>query len=219
MIHVQVCAAQPLALAGLRNILLGAADIRIVDEPGDISDVLLKGRPSGADVAIVQAGPKVLKHLRSASAVNSVAATYPVVVVTGALFEHAVLDAISGGIRGFVSDQAVHEELVPAVRSLAEGRAFLSPRITNGLLDWLAGQLPADPTRFSRADQVLTEREREVLIQLGLGHSNAQIAERFVISQTTVRSHTYHILTKLGLPNRTQAVLFGYQYQLISRVA
>ncbi|CAM3366672.1 response regulator transcription factor [Kibdelosporangium persicum] len=206
-------------MAGLRNILLGDAGIQIIEQPGDIADVILRGRPSCADVAIVQSEPKVLKYLRSASAGHAVAATYPIVVVTGPLFEHAVLGAISGGIRGFVSDRAVDEELVPAVRCLAEGRAFLSPRITNGLLDWLAGQLPADPTRFSRANKVLTEREREVLIELGLGHSNAQIAERFVISQTTVRSHVYHILTKLGLPNRTQAVLFGYQYQLITRVA
>jgi DNA-binding NarL/FixJ family response regulator len=218
-IQVLLCASNPITRAGLRNALQGHRDIRILDKSGDIADVIIRGRPPGADVAVVQADQRVLKYLRSATTCGNVPVTYPVVVVTGRIFEHTILGAIGGGIRGFVSDRAAESELVVAVRSVAVGCAFLSPGIAEGLLDWLAGQLPADPTRFTRAAHMLTGREREVLEQLGQGSSNAQIAKELVISQTTVRSHVYNILTKLGLPNRTQAALFGYQYKLMNTAA
>jgi DNA-binding NarL/FixJ family response regulator len=231
-ISVLICADHPLRSAGLRLALQPHADIKILDLARPFAEAIRDVTAGEVDVAVAEAAPALLDWLagrtgqrpaprtartRADDAVDAAAAglrpeRLVAVVETGS--RATMLGAIGAGVRGFVTDQQVDRELPVAVRAVAHGRAFVSPDLAGGLLDWLAGQLPDDPSRFERAMNELSEREREILSLLGDGGSNAEIARRLVISETTVRTHVYHIMSKLKLANRTQAVLFGYQFRL-----
>jgi DNA-binding NarL/FixJ family response regulator len=194
--------------------------MEILDLDRPFAEAIRDAAVDAADVAVVEAVPALLDWLASGRSrgdqhrPNGRLRPEHVVSVVGAGSRATMLGAIGAGVRGFATDQHVDRELPVAVRAVAKRRAFVSPDLAGGLLDWLAGQLPDDPTRFDRALNDLSEREREILGLLGDGGSNAEIARRLVISETTVRTHVYHIMSKLKLANRTQAVLFGYQFRL-----
>lgn len=131
--------------------------------------------------------------------------------------EAGLMHGIKAGVRGLVSPHQASEQLVAAVLAVSRGDVFVSPDLTAVLLDWFASRLPGStPLRPESAVADLTAREREVLELLGDGRSNAEIAIKLGIQETTVRSHTYHIATKLRLRNRTQAALLGYQYGMVA---
>lgn len=206
-IKVDVRAQHPLALAGLRAVLSPCDDMVIVDEDGVVP------RLTDIDVTVVEVSRKLPAFLCEHGAAGDCQAQGVVAVMSDPA-EPIILDAIHAGIRAFVSGTAADRELPLAVRLIASGGAFLSPHYANLLFDWLAKQLPLDLARLRQAAAGLTEREREVLHYLGQGCTNARIARQLYISETTVRSHVYHTLNKLGLNTRTEAVLFGYQFRL-----
>jgi DNA-binding NarL/FixJ family response regulator len=105
---------------------------------------------------------------------------------------------------------------VDAVRSVAAGDAVLSPAVTRQLLDQVGRRLPAAVSQTPETLAELTEREREVLRMLAAGLSNAEIAEALILSEATVKSHVSHLLSKLGLRDRVQAVIYAYETGVIS---
>lgn len=125
----------------------------------------------------------------------------------------SVIRGRQAGVRGFISRRMAVEELIGAITAVTEGNAFLSPSIADKVLDLLARQYP-DSTASWVAENVLSDREREVLRLLGEGSTDDEIAEFLRIGKTTVRSHIYHITTKLQLSNRVQAAVFGCRYFL-----
>ena len=206
-VMVDLRVEHPITRAGLHAILQRQPGIEIVDRAAasDRADVMVvmgespggtpaDSQPGGPTHAWPAGGPKVLVGSRTT--------------------EDVLLHSIRHGIRGFVSERGVARELPEAVRVVAFGSVFLSPDYAAGLVEWVAGQLPPETARFRAAAERLSSREREVLCLLGTGSSNADIARRLVLSETTVRSHVYHILTKLDLPNRSHAVVYGYQFRL-----
>jgi DNA-binding NarL/FixJ family response regulator len=213
-ITVRLWVDQPLVCAGLRAALQGHQDIRVDDDDQSVGRAWVTRGPGLFDVAVIEAASMLLKPRRDAISDAGLHMCERVVAVGGRAAGDGILSAIRCGVRGFVSERAVVSELPHAVRAIAQGRAFVSPDFAGGLLEWLAGHIADDPVQFGRAAEQLSNREQEVLVLLGGGLDNAEIARRLVISETTVRSHVYHIMTKLNLRSRTQAVLFGYRFQL-----
>jgi DNA-binding NarL/FixJ family response regulator len=122
--------------------------------------------------------------------------------------------SLQAGASGFLLKNVPPEELLAAIRVVASGEAVVAPRITRRLLDRFAGQLAPRAGDEDQLDQ-LTEREREVLLLVAQGMSNAEIAERLFVAETTVKTHVGRILTKLGLRDRVQAVVLAYETGLV----
>lgn len=129
------------------------------------------------------------------------------------LDEH-VYDALGAGASGFLLKDATAERLFEAVRVVAGGEALLAPAITRRLIDEFARLRPRTPRRSGRLN-ALTPRETEVLRLIAEGLSNVEIADRLVVGDETVKTHVSRILTKLGLRDRTQAVIAAYESGLV----
>jgi DNA-binding NarL/FixJ family response regulator len=130
-------------------------------------------------------------------------------------YAHAALRA---GASGFLLKDAHPEELLAGIRAVAEGDAVIAPALTRRLLDAFAQHLTSGlPEGTSSTDQrldTLTEREREILIAIGHGWTNGEIAERLVLSESTVKTHVGRVLAKIGARDRVQAVIFAYDLGL-----
>jgi DNA-binding NarL/FixJ family response regulator len=139
------------------------------------------------------------------------------VLTTFDLDEYA-FTALRAGASGFLLKNIEPAELLAAVRTVARGDAVVAPRVTRRLLERFAGQLPDGPEDSAKQDSrlaLLTNREREVLAEVAQGLSNAEIARRMYLSESTVKTHVGRILPKLGLRDRVQAVVFAYETRLI----
>ena len=126
-----------------------------------------------------------------------------------------VLAAIAAGAAGFLRKDVRPDELVAAVRAVAAGGAVISPPVLARVLSRVAEVLPAPETTTTSALAGLTGREREVLIHVARGHTNAEIARALLVGETTIKTHVGHVLTKLHLRDRTQAVVLAYETGLI----
>jgi DNA-binding NarL/FixJ family response regulator len=142
-----------------------------------------------------------------------------VLILTTFDLDEYAFSALRAGASGFVLKDVPIDELARAIRSVANGDAVVSPRITRRLLDFYATQLPdpsAGPTgRGQAALDQLTPREREVLRAVAAGLSNTEIADQLVVSDATVKTHVGSVLAKLNLRNRVQAVIFAYDIGLV----
>jgi DNA-binding NarL/FixJ family response regulator len=123
---------------------------------------------------------------------------------------------VSPGASGFLLKDAPTQEVVQAVRAVAAGDAVLGPAVTRRLLDQVGRRLPAAVSRTPAALDQLTDREQQVLRMLAAGLANAEISEALVLSEATVKSHVSHLLGKLGLRDRVQAVIYAYETGLIA---
>jgi DNA-binding NarL/FixJ family response regulator len=137
-----------------------------------------------------------------------------VVILTTFERDDYILEAIRAGASGFLLKNAPPEELVAAVRTAADGDALLSPSVTRRVMDRLVSVAPATPTRGMSLEQ-LTEREEEVLRLVALGRSNREIAKELFLGEATVKTHVSHLLAKLQLRDRVQAVVFAYESGLV----
>jgi DNA-binding NarL/FixJ family response regulator len=146
------------------------------------------------------------------SATREVLAASPdvrVVVLTTFEQDDYIFDALSAGASGFLLKRTKPEELIAAIHTVADGDSLLSPSVTRRVIDRMAGQ--PSPVASSRRLDGLTPREREVLESIARGLSNREIADAFVIEESTVKTHVKRILMKLGLRDRVQAVIFAYE--------
>jgi DNA-binding NarL/FixJ family response regulator len=141
------------------------------------------------------------------------AATRVLVLTT---FDHDeyVFEAFRAGASGFLVKDAPREQIVAGIRAVAAGEALASPSVTRRLIERLADAPDTAPARSAALDE-LTPREREVLEAVARGLSNAELAERFVLSEKTVKTHVSSILMKLGLRDRVQAVILAYEAGLV----
>jgi DNA-binding NarL/FixJ family response regulator len=137
-----------------------------------------------------------------------------IIILTTFDADEYVFSALRAGASGFLLKDATAEDLISAVRVVAEGEALLSPSVTRRLIEDYAAR-PA-PRRLSSTLNALTERELDVMRQVATGDSNAEIAERLFLSEQTVKTHVSRILNKLGLRDRTQVVVAAYESGLVS---
>jgi DNA-binding NarL/FixJ family response regulator len=213
MTTVLLCDDQALVRVGLRKILEAEDDIEVVGEAEDGEDAVAETRRMRPDVVLMDIRMPVLDGIE---ATRRIAGSQPgsrVVILTTFGLDGYVYDALRVGASGFMLKDAPPEEIVAAVRIVANGDALLAPAVTRAVIEEFANRAPPlpDPPGLNE----LTPREREVLELLARGLSNPEICERLVVSEATTKTHVARILQKLGLRDRIQAVIYAYESRLI----
>lgn len=203
---------QALMRAGFRMILEAQPDLRVVAEAADGVEAVELARRHRPDVILMDIR---MPRMDGVEATRRLAGHRVLILTTFNLDEY-VVEALRAGASGFLLKDAPPEELVRAVRVVAAGEALLSPAVTRTLLDRVVQRLPAAGARAPALLDELTERELEVLRLVARGLSNGEIAAHLVVGETTVKTHVSHLLDKLGLRDRVQAVVLAYELGLVS---
>jgi len=214
-IRVAVIDDQALVRSGFATMLGLQDDIEVVAEAGDGAAAIEIARTHRPDVILMDIRMPELDGLAATKAIVD-EADWPVKVLILTTFDpdEYVYKALQAGASGFVLKDISPEDLVAAVRTVADGGALLAPSVTRRLISRFAAPPSLDPAVVSSLDR-LTDREREVLVAVAAGSSNIEIAGALFVGAATVKSHVSSILTKLGLSNRAQAVAFAYESGLI----
>ena len=208
---------QALVRGGLRKIVETEPDMTVVAEAADGMQAVDAARASKPDVAVLDIR---MPHLDGIEATRRILTALNddvrVLMLTTFGLDDYVFDALRAGASGFMLKDAPPEELLDAIRVVAGGSALLAPAVTRAVVEEFARRSPATAAETSPRVAELTEREREVLALLTRGRSNAEIAAELVVSEATVKTHVAHVLMKLGVRDRVQAVIFAYESGLVS---
>ncbi|WP_329053628.1 response regulator transcription factor [Amycolatopsis sp. NBC_01488] len=209
MIRVVVVDDQELMRVGFRMVLGAQADIDVVGEAGDGAQAIKMAEELRPDVVLMDVRMPVLDGVEATKRIVA-AGTARVLVMTTFDLDEYVYSALQGGASGFLLKDTQPGHLVSALRAVASGDAVVSPSVTRRLLDRFVGTGGA-PMRDTAELDVLTDREREVLVLIAKGMSNLEIAEALFLSEATVKTHVGRILAKLELRDRVQAVVLAYE--------
>jgi DNA-binding NarL/FixJ family response regulator len=215
MIRVVIADDQSLVRTGLRTVLEVEPDIEVVGEAADGVQAVELCQARNADVVMMDVRMPRLDGLAAARRLNELGSPTRVVMLTTFDLDEYVYDALREGASGFLLKDATSDQLVAAVRIAADGNAILGPTITRRLIAEFGRKVGDRKPNIARLE-ALSEREREVLGLIAEGLSNAEIAQRLHLGETTVKSHVGHILTKLDLRDRIQAVIAAYDAGLVS---
>lgn len=210
MIRVLIVDDQELVRAGFRMILEAQGDISVVAEAGDGEEALRLAGSARPDVVLMDIRMPRLDGVEATRRLHDAR----VIILTTFDHDEYVVEALRAGASGFLVKDAPPEELVRAVRVVAAGDALLSPAVTRRLLDGVMSRLQA--RRPPAGWNELTERERDVLRLVAKGQSNAEIASALHVAEATVKTHVSHVLEKLGLRDRVQAVVLAYETGLVT---
>jgi DNA-binding NarL/FixJ family response regulator len=207
---------QALVRAGLATLLDSQPDLVVVGQAGDGHEAVRLTRELTPDVVLMDIRMPVLDGLSATRQIigNGGPGGPRVIVLTTYDLDEYVYEALRAGACGFLLKHAPPEELLFGVRAAADGGALLSPAVTARLLAEFAGRRPAADREPAELDR-LTPREREVLDLVVRGMSNGEIARTLFVSHSTVKTHLTHVLDKLGLRDRVQAVVYGYEHGLV----
>lgn len=211
MIRVLIVDDQELVRAGLRTILESGGDISVIGEASDGEAAIDAAARLHPDVVLMDIR---MPRMDGVEATRRMTGTRVVMLTT---FDHDeyVVEALRAGASGFLVKDAPSEELLRAVRVVAAGDALLSPSVTRRMLARVVNAGP--PARTSPPGLAeLTERERVVLELVAHGNSNQEIAGRLHVTEATVKTHVSHVLDKLGLRDRVQAVVLAYESGVVT---
>ncbi|MCZ7437244.1 response regulator transcription factor [Micromonospora sp. WMMC241] len=216
-VRVMIVDDQALVRAGFRMVLDSQPDLAVVGEAIDGADALRVLDRVEADVVVMDLRMPTMDGVEATRRIcaRSAGARPRVLVLTTFDTEADAFAALRAGASGFLLKNVPPEELLTAIRVVAEGDSVVAPSITRRLLDRFAGQLGPAPAEDPRLAQ-LTEREREVLLLVAQGLSNAEIAARVHVAEATVKTHVGRILAKLQLRDRVQAVVLAYESGLVT---
>ncbi|WP_326563168.1 response regulator transcription factor [Micromonospora sp. NBC_01796] len=213
MIRVVVADDQELVRSGFAMILDAQPDMEVVAEVGDGTAAVAAARLHRADVVLMDIRMPGIGGIAATRRVCTETSAQVVVLTTYDIDEY-VYDALRAGASGFLLKDLRRDDLVHAVRVVAGGEALLAPSVTRRLIADVV-RTRGRPTPANALD-VLTARERETLVLLTRGLSNAEIAAVLTVSESTVKSHVSSVLMKLGLRDRVQAVIRAYETGLVS---
>jgi DNA-binding NarL/FixJ family response regulator len=213
-IRVLLADDQALVRRGLRTILGAEPDIEIVGDAADGVEAVALAHRRGADLVLMDIRMPRMDGLAATRLLTHPATGTPIDVLVVTTFDHdeVVFAALRAGAAGFLLKSAEPEALVEAVRTVARGQGLISPEVTRRLITEFAGSAP-QPQVDPRVD-ALTPREREVLLLMARGLSNADVGRELVLEPSTVKKHVANVLSKLDIRSRAQAVVFAYEHGL-----
>ncbi len=215
-VRVLLADDQAMVRAGFRMILELEEGIEVVGEAQDGEEAVAAARRARPDVIVMDVRmPRLDGVAATRRVVEELEPPPRVLVVTTFDEDEPVYEALRAGASGFLLKNAPPEQLVEAVRAVAAGDGLLSPEVTRRVIEEFARRSPPPEAPGTDALDELTERELEVLRLMARGLSNAEIADRLVITPGTAKTHVGRILMKLGLGNRVQAVVLAYECGLV----
>ncbi|MFI1034848.1 LuxR C-terminal-related transcriptional regulator [Streptomyces sp. NPDC020951] len=232
MASVLIVNDQSLQRLGLRMLLAAETDLTVVGDTASGAEAVRMSAALRPDV-VLMSGPRsesddipTIRRIARPTHLTAVgrpsgAAEHPsrVLVVTSSGDQGYAYAALRAGAGGFLLDDATTDELTAAIRAVAAGDAVITPELTRALIDTVRHERTPLPRERPVGLDAFTERERDVLVAVASGSSNAEIAARLSIAPTTVKSHVSHILAKIGAHARVQAVAFAYEYGLVHPAA
>jgi DNA-binding NarL/FixJ family response regulator len=212
-IRVLIADDQALIRGGFRMILDAQDDIEVVGEAIDGRDAVAQAGRLRPDVIVMDVRMPGMDGIEATRRLTAATPPARVLVLTMFDLDEYVFEALRAGASGFLLKDRPPEELVTAVRVVATGEAVLAPSVTRRLIQEFSRlpERPASPPELGE----LTDREREVLVCLGRGLSNAEIARHLFVAETTVKTHVGRVLQKLGLRDRAQAIVLAYESGLV----
>ena len=199
---------QALVRAGFRMILDAQPDIEVVGEAADGNEAARLAQHASPDVVLMDIRMPGLDGIAATRLITGAPRSAKVVILTTYDLDEYVFDALSAGASGFLLKDVLPEDLIRGVRTVAAGDALLAPSVTRRLVAEFTRNRRRVPE--SSLGQ-LTDRERDVLVEIARGCSNSEIAERLFLSENTIKTHVTHLLDKLVLRDRVQAVVYAYE--------
>ncbi|MGP7997123.1 MAG: response regulator [Streptosporangiaceae bacterium] len=214
MVRVVIADDQGMVRSGFSTLLNSEPDIEVIGEAVNGQEAITRAAQLRPDVMLMDVRMPVLDGLQATREITAMPGAPKVLILTTFDLDDYVYQALRWGASGFLLKDASARELADAVRVVAAGDALLSPGVTRRLIAEFARMgAPRGPSRDSLTG--LTERECEVLALVARGLSNAEIAARLVVADQTIKTHVSRILMKLGLRDRTQAVVLAYETGLV----
>ena len=210
-LRVVIADDQPMMRAGFKAVLEATGTIEVVGEAGTGEEAVEAATRHAPDVVLMDIQ---MPGMDGIEATRRLPRQRVLILTTFGLDEY-IVEALRAGASGFLLKDAPTQEVVHAVRAVAAGDAVLAPAVTRQLLDQVSRRLPAAVSHTPDELAELTHREKQVLRMLAGGLTNAEIAEALVVSEATVKTHVSHLLGKLGLRDRVQAVIYAYETGLI----
>ena len=214
-IRVRLADDQGMVRAGFRMILESEPDIDVVGEAEDGAKAVSLARTLRPDIVLMDVQMPNMDGLEATRQIVALPLPEPVRVLILTTFERDeyIFEALRSGASGFMLKNASPEDLIDAIRVVAEGNSLLAPSVTRRVIEeFVKGPVPS---QIAPTHPALTEREQDVLRLLARGRSNAEIAAELFVGEATVKTHVSNVLTKLDLRDRVQAVVFAYESGLI----
>jgi DNA-binding NarL/FixJ family response regulator len=209
---------QPLQRYGLRMLLEAAPDTEVVGEAAHGAEAIRKAAELRPDIVLMDIRMPGTDGIEATRRIVATGGRSRILVMTTFDLDEYAYAALRAGASGFLLKDAHPEELLAGIRAVAGGDAVIAPALTRRLLDTYAHRLPTAPAeQQDRTDPrwlALTDREREILVAIGQGWTNGEIAERLVLSESTVKTHVGRVLAKVGARDRIQAVILAYDLGL-----
>ncbi|MCU1607061.1 MAG: two component transcriptional regulator, LuxR family [Modestobacter sp.] len=220
-IRVLLADDQALLRTGFRMILQAQPDLDVVGEAVDGADAVRLARTLQPDVVLMDVRMPVLDGIQATAAITADGGATRVLILTTFDLDEYAFAGLRAGASGFLLKDVPPAELASAIRAVAAGDAVVSPRVTRQLLDRFSPHLPDPAADHGRPPDrhllaALTDREREVFAEVARGRTNAEVAGRLHLSEATVKTHLTRVLSKLGLRDRVQIVVFAYEHGLVN---
>jgi len=215
VISVLIVDDQALQRFGFRMLLDATSDTEVVGEAAHGAEAVRRAAELRPDVVLMDIRMPGMDGIEATRQIIAAGGRSRILVLTTFDLDEYAHAALRAGASGFLLKDAHPEELLAGIRAVARGDAVVAPALTRRLLDAYAHHLPAGSSgRTDPRWQALTDREREILVAIGQGRTNGEIAERLVLSESTVKTHVGRVLAKIGARDRIQAVIIAYDLGL-----
>ena len=214
MIELVIADDQQLVRSGFGMIIGAEPDMSVIGEATDGAEAVRLVKTLQPDIVLMDVQMPGTDGLEATAEITKMPDGPRVIILTTFERDDYVFTALRNGASGFLLKNAPPDTLIEAIRTVASGDALLAPSVTRRLVEEFARRPGATVT--SEAADRLTEREREVLVLLARGMTNAEIAEELFVGEATVKTHVSNVLTKLGLRDRVQAVVFAYENGVVT---